>query len=89
MFVIEDEIHADFIGEYATIAEAIAVLRRFRGIPWDQRPNVAPCTSWRTCERRYQIIEFDTTFKPWRQIRCVPALNVSARGTEWLLDELH
>jgi hypothetical protein len=52
MFVIEDEAHADQFGEYISFEDAIAELRRLSATPWDEAPNVAPCTSWRTCGRR-------------------------------------
>jgi hypothetical protein len=89
MFVIEDEAHADQIGEYATFEEAIAELRRRAALPWDEAPNVAPCRSWRTCGRRYQIIECNPSTVPWTELRCLPALDISARGAKWLLDPGH
>jgi hypothetical protein len=88
MFVIEDEAHADWIGEYTTFEDAIAELRRRASMPWDEAPNVAPCTSWRTCGRRYQILEFETSTAPWRQVRCTPALDISAEGTKWVFGPL-
>jgi hypothetical protein len=86
MFVIEDEAHADWVGEYAIFEDAIAELRRRAGMPSDEAPNVAPCTSWRTCGRRYQILEYDTSTAPWKQLRCMPAQNISSRETTWLVD---
>ena len=86
MFVIEDELHSEQIGEYATRAEAIAELRRLAELPWDAPPNQAPCISWRTCERRYELIEYNSSVSPWRELERTPALNVSAVGTEWQLN---
>jgi hypothetical protein len=82
-FVIEDEIHADWQGKFNSWEQALAELRRRASIPWDQSPNAAPCTSWRTCERKYSIIEFDDSQRPWKELRRVPALNVSVKGVEW------
>lgn len=45
MFVIKDEKHADFVGEFDSREDAIVELRRFAETPWDQEPNVAPCTN--------------------------------------------
>ncbi len=58
MFVIEDEIHAEWCGKFTTFAEALAEVEWRSRIPWDARPNVCPCTSWRTCGREYSIVEF-------------------------------
>jgi hypothetical protein len=84
MFVIEDAIHAENNGHFASFADAVAELRRRATMPWDVIPNVAPCVSWRTCGREYVILEFDDLQVPWKALRRIPALNVSARGIEWM-----
>jgi hypothetical protein len=83
MFLIEDEIHAEHQGQFASFDEAIAELRRRIEIPWDQPPNVAPCMSWKTCGREYVVIEYDDSHQPWNQIRRVPVVEVSASGVKW------
>jgi len=83
MFVIEDERHAEPQGEFATLEEAVAELRRRAGIPWDKDPNRAPCTSWQTCGRAYEVIEYDVTRSPWQEIRRMAALDVSPSGVRW------
>lgn len=83
MFVIEDEIHCDWHGEYARLADAIAELRRRAALPWDEPPNAAPCTSWQTCGREYVIIEFDDAQSPCKELRRIPAFEVSAAGVKW------
>lgn len=85
MFVIEDEWHAEWIGRYTTRGEAHDALRSLAELPWDVLPNVCPCTSWRTCGRRYHLIKFDTSADPWKSLEDVPVLEVSATGTDWLL----
>ena len=42
MFLIEDELHAEQIGEFASRNEAIVELRRLARIAWDREPNQAP-----------------------------------------------
>jgi hypothetical protein len=85
VFIIEDELHAEHQGgEFLTFADAIAELERRAAIPWDETPNLAPCKRWRTCGRRYEIIEFDMTVEPWRELRRFPALSIRAKGIEWL-----
>ncbi len=64
MFVIEDEAHAEWFGEFPTLEAATAELRRLKELPWDEAPNVAPCTSWRTCGRTYEVVEYDTSSEP-------------------------
>jgi hypothetical protein len=83
MFVIEDEAHAEPQGEFAAYEGAVAELRRRASIAWDLEPNRCPCTAWRTCGRRYEIIEYDPAVSPRREVRRVPALEISARGVEW------
>jgi hypothetical protein len=84
VFLIEDEIHAEpQPGEYQTLADAMAELRRRAGLPWDEPPNAAPCTSWRTCGRNYEIIEYDTSIVPWTELRRMPALEIGAKGASW------
>ncbi|PPT19412.1 hypothetical protein LMG19145_00345 [Xanthomonas arboricola pv. fragariae] len=82
-FVIEDESHAEQIGEYASLDDAWAELERLAAIPWDKYPNVAPCTSWQTCGRTYEIIEYETSSRPWQEKRRVAGLDVSVNGVAW------
>lgn len=84
VFVIEDEWHAEWIGEFATRAEAEAELDRLAAIPWDEPPNQCPCGSWRKCGRRYHLIEFDAASEPWRRLTSEAFLEVSAKETKWL-----
>jgi hypothetical protein len=84
MIVIEDEWHAEHVGEFATKGEALAELHRLATVPWDAPPNVAPCMSWRTCGRRYELIEYDDTVVPWRQLDREPALEITQNGPNWL-----
>jgi hypothetical protein len=83
MFVVEDEFHAEHLGQYASLDEAIAEVRRLAQIPWDQAPNTAPCMSWRTCGREYVVIEFDDSQLPWNELRRIPVFEISAKGINW------
>jgi hypothetical protein len=83
VFVIEDEIHAEWQGRYATFEDAIAELRRRSAVPWEQPPNLAPCTSHDTCGRQYVVIEFDVSFSPWKELKRTPVLEISASGVKW------
>ena len=83
MFIIEDELHGSQVGEYASLTEAIAELQRRAALPYEP-PNVAPCTSSRTCGLRYEIIEYDTSFTPWKELQRIPYLEVTVDGAKWL-----
>jgi hypothetical protein len=62
MFLIEDELHSERQdGDFPTFDAAIAELQRRATIPWNEPPNVAPCQSWRTCGRNYEVIEYDAS----------------------------
>lgn len=84
MFVIEDELHAEPQGEFASLDQAMAELKQWATIPWDQHPNLAPCISWRTCGRSYMVIEYDDSQLPWKELRRISVLEVSAVGIEWV-----
>ena len=58
-------------------------LRRRSRIPWNEEPNQAPCMSWRTCGRAYELIEYDDTQAPWTELRRFAALEVSSTGVKW------
>ena len=83
MFVIEDQLHAELQGEFASFDEALAELRRRASIPWDHEPNLAPCSSWETCGRSYEIVEYDQVKSPWQVIGRVTVLNVTVQGVKW------
>jgi len=84
MFIIGDERHAEpQEGEFATFADAMVELRRRAALPWNEPPNVAPCTNWRECGRKYEVIEYDDSAKPWRELRRHAVLEVSALGATW------
>ena len=82
--MIEDEAHAEPQGEFDSLESALAELRRRALTPWDAAPNVAPCTSWQTCGRRYEVVEFDTAQSPRREIQRIHVLDISAAGVKWM-----
>ena len=91
LFSIEDEAHAEMCGDFPSMKDALAELRRRAAIPWDQEPNVTPCNNWKTCGRRYEIVEFETAFDiefeeyslPWTELRRYPVLDIRASGVSW------
>ena len=83
IFVIEDQIHADWHGEFSSFQAAVCELKRRAQLPWDEDSNRAPCMSWKTCGRSYAVIEFDDSQQPRREVRRIPVLEVSATGVKW------
>jgi hypothetical protein len=84
MFKIEDERHAEQQpGEFSTFEDAIIELQRRASLPWDQAPNVAPCTSWKSCGRNYEVIEYDDSVCPWRELSRKAVLEIDSRGVRW------
>jgi hypothetical protein len=80
MFLIDDEAHCEpQEGRFQTRTEAVAELERRAAIPWDEEPNRAPCRNWRTCGRRYAILEYDQDEEVSRE----PILAISAKGIVW------
>jgi hypothetical protein len=83
MFLIEDEAHAELQeGQFQSRQEALAELRRRAAIAWDMEPNRAPCTNWRNCGRRYEIVEYDGA-SPSKVLSRNLTLEISAAGVRW------
>jgi hypothetical protein len=87
IFLIEDEAHGEQDGLFPTRQEAIAELERRATIPWDVAPNRAPCTGWLKCGRRYEVVEYDASTLPWREISRKMMLKISAAGSSWITNE--
>ena len=86
VFIIEDELHSEQVGEFATREEALTELRRLAALRWDKEPNLAPCSNWPTCGRRYELVEVEDATTPRRELGRTPALEVSQKGAHWLLE---
>ena len=88
MFIIEDEAHAEpQEGRFQTRQQAIAELRRRSEILWNEEPNRAPCTNWLNCGRRYELVEYDETVSPWKELSRNLILDISAAGVRWVTME--
>ena len=79
-FLIEDEFHGDWHGQFDTIEAVVRELRRLAAIPWDQEPNRAPCQSWATCGRTYVVGDSGDSQTPGS---CKSALDISKAGVVW------
>lgn len=83
MVYIEDDIHAELEGPFATFENAVAELHRRAAIAWDSPPNQAPCASWRTCGRQYFIREYDNS-ETGRVLRETHVFDISSNGVNWI-----
>jgi hypothetical protein len=63
--------------------EAIVELERRAALPRDEPPNAAPCSNWKNCGRNYEVVEYDTSEKPWKELRRLTMLEISADGVKW------
>ena len=84
MIAIEDTNHCESRGEYETLDQAIAELRYLSSVPWDRLPNRCPCSTWRKCERTYELREIDDTQN--QVLRRLVVLKVSRHGAKWISD---
>jgi hypothetical protein len=83
MWTVEDELHADHIGRYASRDEALAEIRRRLREPWDGDDNRAPCQSWRTCGRHYVLYPPGTAgSNEW-----ISVARIDPGAVRWLLSE--
>lgn len=82
-FVIEDIEHAETMSEHGSLAEAWAALRHLAGVAWDAEPNLAPCTDWANCGRRYEIVAFDASTDAWVELERFPGFEINRQGVVW------
>jgi len=81
MFFIIDDDHQDMLGEYTSLDFGLAELYRLAGIPYDEDPNRAPCTSWAGCGRAWTL--YDDRVGRGVDLRVVATLTTSQSGHEW------
>ncbi len=81
-FIIEEEGHAEFIGEFETFEKAITELRRISKIPWNESPNISPCSN-PNCGRDYMLIEYEVSDNHWEVIKSDFVLSVGPYLVAW------
>jgi hypothetical protein len=87
VYVIEDELHAEPLGEFASFDDAVSEVQRISQVPWGTSPNVAPCKGgMENCGRHYEIREYDLHRNPRRQVRVLEAARIEANGERWVAD---
>jgi hypothetical protein len=83
VYFIEDETHSVHIAQKNTFLEALRAIEEYSKLKWDEPPNKCPCRSWKTCHRKYTIIEGRTIDGKWSHISTTPICDVSANGVFW------
>ena len=84
MYTIYDDIHSEYVADFATFDDAIDAIRSYSSQPWDVPPNRAPCKSWKKCGRRLHILEF-----PDKEVISTYDLKVCeirSTGVNWFVD---
>ncbi len=81
-FSLFDEIHCELVDSYPTFADALAEVARRCELPWNASPNRAPCRSWKTCGRKYQIREYTSKTSSTLLGSC-DICDVNSTGIEW------
>ena len=79
-FVLEDDIHAEYIAEFDTFDSALKKAEELAALPWDDEQNKCPCSSWKTCERQYDIVEFQVIGDNWGEINRTEVFKISSAG---------
>lgn len=83
MFVIEDSMHSEIIGEYNDLQEVKDKFKELLNTPWGEGLNRAPCMGGDTCSRDYDVTEYDNSKLPRSEINQIAALSISANGIHW------
>jgi hypothetical protein len=75
VFIVEDDFHAERMGEFSTRDAAIAFLERLK-VDASAPENRPPCTNWRACHRDYYLLEYDDGAMPWTRVSSAPMFEV-------------
>lgn len=81
MFTIEDNWHCELKGNFPTFDLALAQIREWAKLPWNEEPNLAPCMSWPTCGRFYDIVE--SKYEGREFVRATPIVQIDSKGVRW------
>jgi len=68
IWVLEDEAHAEPIGEFSSFDKAETELKRRLSLPKTHNLNRGPCSN-PDCPRTYRIIEYNNSRVPWEYIQ--------------------
>ena len=86
IYIIEDQMHAEWLGKYDSLSLAIKELRHLSSLPFGTAPNRCPCSNSTNCCREYQVIEYNAESEPWLELRRFGTLEINRGGASWLVD---
>ena len=87
IFVLEDNVHAEHVGEYELFNDALEKAKELYLIPWDKEPNKCPYLSWKTCGREYRIVNFEVVQDKWNELARSEIFSISSSKKEWKYKE--
>jgi len=79
-YIIEDQIHCEWIWKYNSISDATSELQRLLKLPWNKDKNLAPCMSYKTCGREYELIEYNIKWDIWDEVSRYPIFDIKSSG---------
>ena len=83
VFLVHDNVHSELSPEFDSWNTAMEEVCRLAAIPWNEKPNRAPCREWRECGRVYAITEYADDAVPREFVRNTPIAMLSAAGVRW------
>ncbi len=85
IYQLEDEFHAEPVGEaFETFEAALIALRGVVAIPFSEPPHCPPCSNWKECQRdwvvnKYRVLSPDK----WQLVEQTYAAKATPDGVEW------
>lgn len=79
-YIIEDQLHCETIGEFSKPSDAIDEFRRLSNLAWNEDKNLAPCMSYETCCREYELIEYEVNWNEWIELHREAIFDIGSSG---------
>lgn len=79
-YIIQDTIHCEYIWEYDNLTSALEILKNLSKLWWDKDKNKASCSSWETCGREYEFIEYEISWDKWEELNREAIFDISNSG---------
>ncbi len=85
VFQLEDEFHAEPVGEdFETMEAALAALRKVLSVPFSEPPHCPPCTGWEKCQRDWVVNKFRVVSpEKWELVEQIYVAQSTPSGVEW------
>lgn len=80
IYIIEDQIHCESIWEFKNLSDTINELQRLSNLAWNVDRNIAPCMSYETCGREYELIEYEVNWSEWIELHREAIFDIDSSG---------